>query len=85
LEGDAEFIVAGEVTLGRPGTYLHVPAGTRHGFRNSGTTPLRLLFIHAPALDTFFEELGHLAGIGGLDPAKLRHLMEKWGMDTKAE
>jgi mannose-6-phosphate isomerase-like protein (cupin superfamily) len=85
LEGEAEFAIGGEVTLGRAETFLHVPAGTPHGFRNSGTTPLRLLFIHAPALDTFFSDLADLAGIGPFDPAKLRLLMDKWGMDTAAE
>ena len=85
IEGDAEFTVDGDVTLGKSGTYLHVPAGTPHGFRNSGTTPLRLIFIHAPALDTFFVELADLAGMGPLDTAELRLLMHKWGMVTKTE
>jgi mannose-6-phosphate isomerase-like protein (cupin superfamily) len=85
LEGDAEFTVGGEVTLGRAETFLHVPAGTPHGFRNAGTTALRLLFIHAPALDTFFLELADLARIGPLDPIELRLLMDRWGMHTNVE
>lgn len=84
LEGDAEFTVGSDTTFGRAGTFLHVPAGTAHGFRNAGMTPLRLLFIHAPALDAFFLELGDQSG-GPLDPARLRLLMHKWGMDTTAE
>jgi len=85
VEGDAEFRLGADRSLGGSGTFLHVPAGTLHGFRNVGTTPLRLLFLHAPALDRFFMELADVAATGPFDPAKLRPLMSKWGMETASE
>jgi hypothetical protein len=32
-----------------PGTFVLVPPGVEHGFRNDGDTPVRMLNIHAPA------------------------------------
>ena len=56
-EDDAFFILEGELvfTLGErdapapPGTFVLVPPGVRHGFRNDGDVPVRMLNIHAPA------------------------------------
>ena len=56
-EDDAFYIVEGEMTftLGEadvaapPGTFVLVPPGVEHGFRNDGEIPVRMLNIHAPA------------------------------------
>jgi mannose-6-phosphate isomerase-like protein (cupin superfamily) len=56
-EDDAFYIVEGEMTFlfgerGRaapPGTFVLVPPGVEHGFRNDGDVPVRMLNIHAPA------------------------------------
>lgn len=48
LEGEAEFVVDGEVVRAGPGTYVAAPAGVVHGFRNAGDDELRLLNVHAP-------------------------------------
>jgi mannose-6-phosphate isomerase-like protein (cupin superfamily) len=56
-EDDAFYIVSGEMVfvLGErevaapPGTFVLVPPGVEHGFRNDGATPVRMLNIHAPA------------------------------------
>jgi mannose-6-phosphate isomerase-like protein (cupin superfamily) len=56
-EDDAFYIVAGEMTFvfgdqavaAPPGTFVLVPPGVEHGFRNDGTQPVRMLNIHAPA------------------------------------
>ena len=56
-EDDAFLIVEGEMTFeledgpvaAGPGTFVLVPPGVRHGFRNEGRTPVRMLNIHAPA------------------------------------
>ncbi len=48
LEGELTFIL-GEETLGAgPGTFVLVPPGVRHGFRNDGEVPVRMLNVHAP-------------------------------------
>lgn len=49
LEGEAEFIIDGEVRRFGPGGFVAAPIGTVHGFRNAGPGDLRLLNVHAPA------------------------------------
>jgi mannose-6-phosphate isomerase-like protein (cupin superfamily) len=56
-EDDAFYIVEGEMTFAfgeqrvpaPPGTFVLVPPGIEHGFRNEGSRPVRMLNIHAPA------------------------------------
>jgi mannose-6-phosphate isomerase-like protein (cupin superfamily) len=56
-EDDAFYIVEGEMTFifgdqratAPPGTFVLVPPGVEHGFRNDRTQPVRMLNIHAPA------------------------------------
>jgi mannose-6-phosphate isomerase-like protein (cupin superfamily) len=56
-EDDAFYIVEGEMTFtlgddevaAPPGTFVLVPPGVEHGFRNDGEIPVRMLNIHAPA------------------------------------
>jgi mannose-6-phosphate isomerase-like protein (cupin superfamily) len=56
-EDDAFYIVDGVMTFllddgdveAPPGTFVLVPPGVRHGFRNAGSEPVRMLNIHAPA------------------------------------
>ena len=56
-EDDAFYIVEGEMTFtfveraepAGPGTFVLVPPGVEHGFRNDGDVPVRMLNLHAPA------------------------------------
>jgi quercetin dioxygenase-like cupin family protein len=48
LEGVVEFLVEDDVVRAGPGTFVAIPPGTRHGFRNGGTDRAKLLNIHAP-------------------------------------
>ncbi len=56
-EDDAFYIVEGEMTFlfgdrrvsAPPGTFVLVPPGVEHGFRNDRSAPVRMLNIHAPA------------------------------------
>ncbi len=56
-EDDAFFMLAGTMTftlgdedvLAPPGTFVLVPPGVLHGFRNDGDEPVRMLNVHAPA------------------------------------
>jgi mannose-6-phosphate isomerase-like protein (cupin superfamily) len=48
VDGEAEAIVAGESSAVGRGEAVVVPAGTRHNFRNTGGSPLRLWTVYAP-------------------------------------
>jgi mannose-6-phosphate isomerase-like protein (cupin superfamily) len=49
LSGEMTFTHEGEESLAGPGTFVLVPPGVRHGFRNDGPEPVRMLNVHAPA------------------------------------
>jgi mannose-6-phosphate isomerase-like protein (cupin superfamily) len=49
LSGELTFLLGGERVPAPPGTFVLVPPGTEHGFRNDGEEPVRMLNIHAPA------------------------------------
>ena len=49
VDGEMTFIFGGEEVVATPGTFVLVPPGLEHGFRNDGTRPVRMLNIHAPA------------------------------------
>ena len=84
VAGELEFLVGDEVRTLGPGGTLHVPAGVLHQFRNPFDAEARMVFLHAPALDGFFVELGELAARGAPDPTTLAPLMARWGMEVAA-
>jgi mannose-6-phosphate isomerase-like protein (cupin superfamily) len=49
LEGELTFVLDGQDVAAPAGTFVLVPPGVEHGFRNDGDTPVRMLNIHAPA------------------------------------
>ena len=49
LEGEMTFIFGDESVPAPPGTFVLVPPGVEHGFRNDQARPVRMLNIHAPA------------------------------------
>jgi mannose-6-phosphate isomerase-like protein (cupin superfamily) len=49
LEGELTFLFGREEALAPPGTFVLVPPGVEHAFRNDGSAPVRMLNIHAPA------------------------------------
>jgi quercetin dioxygenase-like cupin family protein len=48
LEGEMTFTFDGEEITAPAGTFVLVPPGVTHGFRNDGDAPVRMLNIHAP-------------------------------------
>ena len=51
LEGEMTFLFGdeGDEAVAPPWTFVLVPPGVRHGFRNPGPGPVRMLNVHAPA------------------------------------
>ena len=82
LDGEIEFFLGADTVIGRPGSFVHVPGGVSHTFGNAATTPSRILIIHAPAMDSYFEELQELWS--RKDPPRVedeRALMKRHGME----
>jgi mannose-6-phosphate isomerase-like protein (cupin superfamily) len=49
LEGELTFGVEGEEVVAGPGTFVLVPPGVEHTFRNDGDAVVRMVNVHAPA------------------------------------
>jgi mannose-6-phosphate isomerase-like protein (cupin superfamily) len=49
IEGELTFMFGDEEAAAPPGTFVLVPPGIEHAFRNDGETPVRMFNIHAPA------------------------------------
>ena len=49
LEGEMTFVFGDEEAVAPPGTFVLVPPGVEHAFRNEQAQPVRMLNIHAPA------------------------------------
>jgi quercetin dioxygenase-like cupin family protein len=60
LDGTVEFRIADEMFQGKQGLFVLVSAGEAHTFGNTSDLPARLLILHAPALDRYFEGLEEL-------------------------
>ena len=56
IEGEMTFFFGDEEVSAPPGTFVLVPPGIEHGFRNDGDVPVRMFNIHAPG--GFDERIG---------------------------
>jgi mannose-6-phosphate isomerase-like protein (cupin superfamily) len=48
LEGEMTFVHGDEEVIAGPGTFVLVPPGLEHGFRNDGDVNVRMINVHAP-------------------------------------
>ena len=75
LEGEFDFFTGEQFVRLGPGSFINVPPGVVHDFRNPGTLPARWLGIASPGgLDRYFEEVMALAAEGKLCEEALREL-----------
>ena len=59
LEGELEITAGERVFVAGAGSFVHLPRGVPHAFKNVGATPARFLTLITPAgLEGFFEEVG---------------------------
>jgi quercetin dioxygenase-like cupin family protein len=59
LEGELEILVGEDMFRASAGSFVHLPKGVRHAYKNVSTGPARFLTLRVPAgLEKFFEEVG---------------------------
>ena len=57
LEGVLDIKMGDKVVQAATGDFVHIPCGTVHSFRNTGSSTARLLLIFSPGgIERFFEE-----------------------------
>ena len=80
LEGEFAFLLGDRTVRAPTGTFILVPRGTVHGFRNEGDTPARFLTIVSPAeFATYFQEVSTLVGTGArFDSAEVAALRDRY-------
>ncbi len=80
LEGELTLDVDDRTVTLRAGEYAMVPRGTVHRPYNTGSVPVRFLFITSPAMDGFFVEMAELnaATAGSPSAAALAELGARW-------
>ena len=49
LDGEITFTVDGRTVLGTPGSFVQIPRGTPHAFKNHSARPARMLILCTPA------------------------------------
>lgn len=93
-EDEVFYVLAGELTLLdgagqrrllRPGGTAHLPAGSRHGFRNDTAAPVRFLVMLRPgrqSMEMFrhFDRAGRSALGGGLTPQEIVAIGAQYGV-----
>jgi quercetin dioxygenase-like cupin family protein len=61
LSGEFTFQIGEQVSAGRPGTYVFMPRGIPHAWKNSGADAGRAIFLYTPAeAGTAIEELSRV-------------------------
>lgn len=81
LEGEFHFQVGGKSIVAQAGTTVVAPRGISHTFRNSGSTPGKLLVMISPGgFERFIEDLSQLPANSPPDMAKLAAIGQKHGV-----
>jgi len=82
LAGEITFTVDGRRVVGTPGTFVQIPRGTPHAFKNESAEPARMLIQCAPAgfdrfMATFAKELPSAdTPVGPPAPEEIEHLLK---------
>jgi quercetin dioxygenase-like cupin family protein len=92
IEGKVQFQVDGRTIDAGAGTFVHIPVGVPHTFKNVRSTPARMLILVVPAgFEKFLVEVGHpMADASAppppVTPADIERLLAvapKYGIEIK--
>ena len=78
LEGAVRFRAGAREAVATSGSFVFVPRGTEHAFRNDDEAPARLFVVFTPAgMEPFFDAI---AALDAAEPADFARLGEPVGM-----
>jgi mannose-6-phosphate isomerase-like protein (cupin superfamily) len=82
LEGEYHIFIDEAVHVCPTGSFIYIPAGTRHGFRVGGM-PSRKLNLYTPAaMVGYFDQLSEALVAGDADPSALDAIARRYGMEV---
>ena len=74
-EGEVVFRAAGRQVLATPGTFIHVPRGVPHSFKNESEAVARMVFFFVPAgIEEMFEKMA-------ADPDRFVEIAGEYGVE----
>jgi quercetin dioxygenase-like cupin family protein len=80
IEGDLEFRLGEETRVAPEGSFVFVPRGVPHAFRNPGERPARILVMFSPSgMERFFDGF---AALEAPDPEAFGQIGSEVGMDV---
>lgn len=78
FSGSGTAVIEGQATQVNPGTTVHVPRNSWHGYSNTGNEPLCVLETTSPpGFENNFRELSRLSASGPIDPETLATIAAK--------
>ena len=82
LEGEYEFVVAGQTLVAGKGATVFAPRGIPHTYRYLGQTPGKLLCVITPAgFEGFFETIGALTPEQQQDIPRVMTIAKEFGLE----
>ena len=85
IEGQLTVKLGDEVKTIGPGTWIFIPRGTTHGWRNTGTVAARASYTFTPSDGAkFFEESRLLGPMGPVNMEQTIALMKRYGYELVA-
>jgi quercetin dioxygenase-like cupin family protein len=84
LEGEVEFVLGSQLVRRGPRSFVLVPRGLAHTFGNPGPAAARVLVLHAPAMNAYFQDLQALWAGEPPDPDAELALMRRHGLEPTA-
>ena len=74
-EGELVFGAGGKRILATPGSFLHVPRGVPHYFKNESNADVRMVFFFVPAgIEGMFEKMA-------AEPARFVEIAKQYGVE----
>lgn len=94
LEGEIAFVADGQKVIARKGSYLNVPRGVVHSFKNESDADARMLILVAPAgIEKMFAEAGTVVAGPSAKPSpptpqeleKMASVAPKYGIEFRPD
>lgn len=74
-QGELVFRAAGRQVVATPGTFIHVPRGVPHSFKNESDAVARMVFFFVPAgIEEMFEKMA-------ANPDRFVEIAEEYGVE----
>ncbi len=81
IDGEVTIYVDGDEFVAGPGSFVNLPKGSKHRFRNNSDRPIKMLIIVAPGgFEGFFSEVGtKVAGMEAQPAANVEEQIARIG------